>query len=374
MRILIGIHYFPPHVGGMEIVAKTQAEQLVKNGQNVTVLTSSAAARQGRRKENGYTLLRIPVWNFFERQMGVPFPFFSPSLLTEGWREVKRADIVHLHDVFYQTSFVLALFAWLQKKPVVVTQHVDMIPHPNALVRFVQWLVYRTTGYFVLRASFRIAVLNSNVQRFLMKLGIPKNKIIFMPNGVDFATFHPRDSVDIRKIRQHYKLPADQPVALFVGRFVPKKGFHKLIQATSDSYHLAFAGGEAPNGVEPDSRRTFLGSLTPSQLAELYNAVDIFILPSEGEGFPLTVQEAMASQLPIVISHNPGYDIYQLDPDLLLQIRPTVEIIRQTLTQLTGDARRRKKMGAYAYQYATDHFSWEKNTDELLRLYKEAQS
>lgn len=373
MNILIGIHYFPPHVGGMEIVAQTQAALLTRAGHEVTVLTSAVGAPAGVRRHDGYTVRRLPVWNFFERRMGVPFPFFSPALLWHSYRAVKQADVVHLHDVFYQTSCVLALWARLLDKPVVVTQHVDMIPHPSLLVRLVQRLVYQTSGKFIFATSRRVAILNSNVRDFLLRLGVSADKLVFMPNGVDSATFRPDPAVDRAAVRARYNLPADKPVALFVGRFVPKKGFNKLIQAASDDYVIAFAGGQAPANAAGDERLVFLGSLTPPDLAELYNAVDIFILPSEGEGFPLTVQEAMASQLPVVISANPGYDMYQLDPAQLLQITPDIATIRRTLTDLAHNPTKRRAMAAYAYDYAAERFHWSKNIEALETAYQEVQ-
>lgn len=372
MKVLIGIHYFPPHVGGMENVARMQAEKLAAEGHDVHVLTSDAHSTKGTSEEHGYTVERIGVWNIFERKMGVPFPVFNPSLIWRAYRTVKSTDVVHLHDVFYQTSWTLALWARLLGRPVIVTQHVDMIPHPSALVRFVQWAVYRTAGRFVLSTARRIAVLNSNVESFLQKIGVPDEKIIFMPNGVDLSLFHPDESIDASEVRLQYGLPDNTPIALFVGRFVPKKGFDKLLKATSDRYHIALAGGDSPDGTSPDNV-TFLGSLNSSQLAELYNAVDMFVLPSEGEGFPLTVQEAMASRLPVVISKNPGYDVYHLDDSLLMQIQPNISTIRSTLIKLADDSSLRRRMAEYSRQYATEHFSWDKNVSQLARVYEEVQ-
>lgn len=372
MKIAIGIHYFPPHVGGMEIVAKTQAKLFAAKGHDVTVLTSSVGGTPGLHTQDGYRLMRVSVWNFFERRMGVPYPFFSPSLLWRGYQIVKRVDVVHVHDVFYQTSFVMALWAKVLRKPIVVTQHVAMIPHPNMLVRFVQWLTYRTTGRFVFSTSKRVTLLNAGVRDFLIALGVPTSKLVFIPNGVDMTLFRPGKSSAIASVRKRYALPTNQPIALFVGRFVPKKGFHKLLDATSPDYHIALAGGNAPAGITTNADQvTFLGALTPQELAEVYTAVDIFILPSEGEGFPLTIQEAMAARLPIVTSKDPGYAIYNLDPKLFMQITPTVEAITIALTKLSNDPRQRAAMAEYSHTYATEHFSWDTNSNELLSIFED---
>lgn len=373
MKVLIGIHYFPPHVGGMENVAKQQAAKLAAAGHEVTVVTSAVDAPRGIEQKDNYTIRRLGVWNWFERTMGVPFPVFGPSLFIQGYRLVKTADIVHLHDVFYETSWVLAFWAWILRRPVVVTQHVDMIPHPSSLVRFVQKAVYRTAGRFVFSIAKRVAVLNSNVRAFLLKLGVSEQKLVFMPNGVDFTIFHPDRTVNRDEVRRRYALPLDQPIALFVGRFVPKKGFDKLMRATSETYHIALAGGGAPHGMSSDTSKTFLGARSPKELAELYNSVDMFVLPSEGEGFPLTVQEAMASQLPVVISHNPGYDIYELDSTLFEQITPTIPHIRDSLTKLATDSSLRARMAEYSHRYAREHFSWDTNIRQLQAIYEEVR-
>lgn len=374
MNIVIGTHYFPPHVGGMEIVAKTQATLFTKQGHTVTVITSAVGHMSGIRSENGYTAVRVPVWNFFEKYMGVPYPFFSPALLWRSYQAVKHANIVHVHDVFYQTSFVLALWAKLLRKPLVVTQHVGMIPHPNKLVHFVQWLTYRTTGKFVFATSRKVLLLNGGVRDFLLHLGIPATKLQFLPNGVDTTVFRPNSSADIEQIRHTHNLPVDKPIALFVGRFVPKKGFHKLLQAASDDYHIALAGGTKPESVAVDDTQvTFVGALDPHTLAALYTAVDMFVLPSEGEGFPLTIQEAMATRLPIITTRDPGYALYKLDPTLFIQITPTVDEIKAALSDLAKNPKHRKAMADYSYGYAKKHFSWDNNSSEMLRLFEDVR-
>lgn len=374
MNIVIGTHYFPPHVGGMEIVAKTQATLFAKQGHDVTVITSAVGHESGTSSENGYAAVRIPVWNFFETHMGVPFPFFAPTLVWRSYHAVKHADVVHVHDVFYQTSFILAMWAKLLRKPLVVTQHVGMIPHPNKLVHFVQWLTYRTTGKFVFATSRKILLLNGGVRDFLLQLGIPSTRLQFLPNGVDTAVFRPNPSADIERIRRTHGLPVDKPIALFVGRFVPKKGFHKLLEAASDDYRIALAGGTKPESVAVnDSQVTFLGALDPQTLATVYTAVDMFILPSEGEGFPLTIQEAMATRLPIITTQDPGYAIYELNPKLFVQINPTVPHIKTTLHDLAKNPQLRKAMADYSYTYAKKHFSWDNNSHEMLQLFEDLQ-
>ena len=94
-----------------------------------------------------------------------------------------------------------------------------------------------------------------------------------------------------------------------MGRFVPKKGFDILYQAKDPSYLLVFVGGGMiPDYIKSDHSVKIIGPLPQEELAMLYKASDVFILPSYGEGFPLSIQEAMATGLPIITSKQNNLD------------------------------------------------------------------
>ena len=63
------------------------------------------------RDEDGVRTVRVTAWDGVEHRSGVPFPVFSPRLLLTLLREVRRADVVHVHDVLYTSSWVAALWA-----------------------------------------------------------------------------------------------------------------------------------------------------------------------------------------------------------------------------------------------------------------------
>ena len=126
MKILIVCSYYPPHLGGLEIVAQQHAERLAKRGHAVTVLTSMVDTAEVSGIINGVTVVRLATNNFFENRFGVPFPLFSWRFLRWALREVKSADVVHIHDVFYLSSFIATLAAHWCKKPLILMQHVEI--------------------------------------------------------------------------------------------------------------------------------------------------------------------------------------------------------------------------------------------------------
>ena len=107
------------------------------------------------------------------------------------------------------------------------------------------------------------------------------------------------------ELRARLGLTSDRPVALFVGRFVEKKGLHILSRMARLRPDIAwvFAGWGHLNPRDWGLPNVMVFSdLSGASIAPLYQASDLFVLPSKGEGFPLVIQEALACGLPVVCS------------------------------------------------------------------------
>ena len=149
-----------------------------------------------------------------------------------------------------------------------------------------------------------------------------------------------------------------------------KKGFHRLYDARSNDYlTVMVGGGKVPESMAVDVGKVlFLGTLPQKKLSEIYQASDVFILPSDCEGFPLSIQEAMASGLPIITSNHPGFDRY-LDRRFVKFINPTSDEIRDAILQVLNDKKTRDAMIDYSLRTTTAKESWEKNVTGLLEIY-----
>jgi glycosyltransferase involved in cell wall biosynthesis len=367
-KILIVTHHYPPHITGVGMAAHNQAKRLAALGYAVTVVTSRTNDREQSGIIDGVKIIRIKALNFSEK-WGAPFPLFSPSILPVLKREVKKADIVHIHDAFYMSSFFAAVWARWYKKALVLTQHIAFIVHPRRIVVWIEKMVYVTTGRIVFALSDTIIVYNETVREFLLARHIAAEKIVTLMNGVDGNLFHPVTAEEKTALRTKWGLSKYKKIVLFVGRFVYKKGFTKVLAAQSSKYQIVFAGADALQENTPEA--VFLGKMSPADIAEVYQAADIFILPSESEGFPLSIQEAMSCGLPIITTNDPGYAEYSLDKNLVYLIdTPTDQTVQFAIQEIIFDDDRLKKMSEYSVRYANEHFKWDTLIGQLEAIYR----
>lgn len=376
-RILIVCHYYPPHIGGIEIVAHKQALSLRKRGDAVTVVTfASTSDVPGSVHEHGVQVHRIRALNVTDKRFGIPFPLGGTRLLTRLWREVGGADIVHLHDVFYQSSWVTFVVAQLRGRPVILTQHVALVEHPSRLVMLLQRVVYLTVGQAIFRHSKAIIVYNHNVKEFLLGRRIDGAKITELRNGVDLQRFRPANTEDEKQdLRREFNLPAEKPLVLFVGRFVPKKGFNALFEARHQAYDLIFAGdGAVPAAWKSTTGVHVLGPLNQDRLSKLYRLADIFVFPARGEMLTLVMQEAMASGLPVITSDDPAYREYDLNRKLIAFTGPSPVELQHHIKRVLADSKLRTQMSIYSLSLALDWFDWDANIRRVDALYDKCRS
>jgi D-inositol-3-phosphate glycosyltransferase len=367
MRILIVTSYFPPHVGGVEVVAQRQARLLARAGHDVVVATCrSEPAAPDFEHHDGFTVRRLPASTLVERRLAIPYPLVMPGFVGGLRRLVDWSEVVHLHDVLYQPPQIAAVLAAWTGRPVYATQHVGPVNHPHPLVRGVERLIGTLAGRFIWRRARRVVAYNPMVQAHLRDQGVPPGKVVRSSIGVDLEAFAP--GVADARLREELGLPADVPLALFVGRLVDKKGYHQLVRAAAPGFHVVLVGPGRPSMPLP-AGVTALGPLPREQVAALHRIAAVFVLPSAGEVFAIAAQEALASGLPAVLTDSPRYDAYGVDRDLLRLVPAEPGALRDALTAIVTDDDLRRRMAAYSRRLAETHFDASAADHTAVTLY-----
>jgi glycosyltransferase involved in cell wall biosynthesis len=304
MRILEVTHYMPPHDGGIERVARAISDGLRARGHEVRWIASAVPAKAG--DDGVYT--RVRSINTLEDRLGVPYPLWSPIAFARLGALVAGADVVHAHDCLYQGSAGAAIACRAFGVPLVITQHVGEVPFGPLLDR-VQWAAYATLGRSVLRSADRVVVVAAQVGEWCASVANVSAELV--PNGVS-ARFAPASREAREEARARWEIPQGARVVLFVGRLVPKKGIATVVEAQrtlAEEGVLLLAVGDGPLASELAHAPNLLRypRVPAESMPDFYAAADVLFLPSRGEGLPLTVQEALCSGVPVVVSDDPAF-------------------------------------------------------------------
>ncbi len=180
------------------------------------------------------------------------------------------------------------------------------------------------------QASVIIAV-SSSLKTAAAEIGIPKQKITVIPNGVDDSLFRLGDR---RTARRQLGLDDNQQVVITVGHICPGKGMHrvvsvlpKILKRHPDTVYAIVGGNARWNGNEDQVRRvvedrglakhvTITGSVPPEMVAKWLQAADLFVLSTSTEGWCNAIMEALASGLPVVTTNVGGNAEIVSNPEL----------------------------------------------------------
>lgn len=260
---------------------------------------------------------------------GVPCTFFpsfaagyerelSPSLLRHLEREAGTIDALFLHgSVSYQSALLLDRFG--DALPIIVQNHGET----STLSRGRQRGRKRPLDYaFRVRLeqrafgkAARVLCLNPRNFEDYERNGVPRARLTYSTMGVDLDVFRPLGEPP-RELRRLLGLPETPVLIAFVGRLSREKRVDRLLAAMRwlpPRFHLVVIGGGplaralAEQAAGLDGRVQFVGAVTEKRsLNRYYNACDLLVLPSEREGFPMVLVEALAAGTPVVATDLPG--------------------------------------------------------------------
>ncbi len=364
---MLGHKRIPSREGGVEIVVEKLATRMVNKGHEVTVynrgghhVSGSEYDKSESKKFEGVTVRK--AWTIDARGLAaVTSSIFGAIACAFG-----RYDAVHFHAE--GPSFLCGLPRLMGKKVVVTIHGLD---HMRAKWgRFASWYIMQGERAAVRHAD-HIIVLSRGVQEYFTRTY--GRETILIPNGVERA-----EICDASIINEKWGLKKDSYI-LFLGRIVPEKGIHYLIEAykrLDTDKKLVIAGGSSDTSeyfeglrAEANDRIIFTDFVEGRTLEELYSNAYIYCLPSDLEGMPLSLLEAMSYGNACLVS-----DIEECTSvigDMGATFRKgDIDDLTARLSELLTDISIVEGYKKHAAGYITERYNWDDVVDRTLELYR----
>lgn len=358
------VAYYPPHIGGMEVVAREISLGLAKENYPVSVFTSDCGKQKDTQdvesvnyrvhRLKSFEFAHTPIaWSLFFRLLALP-----------------RNSILHVHLAQFGLPEIAYLVAKLRGFPIVMHFHLDVMPSGRLGFLLPYYKKY-ILGY-VLRRADRVIVF-SKEQSLLVrnKYSLEDEKIAIIPNGVASDFFNDKEK----------NAPTERLKILFVGRLSVQKRLELLIQAISllkcPAELIVVGDGEDRQKLEDMVQELgldnvkFVGRKSGKDLKDAYATADVLAITSEREGMPLVVLEAMAAGLPIVGSDVAG--IHELVDGVGILIEGfSPEKFAQAFEELWENPQEIKELSRRSREKAKE-YSWDRLIGLLEVVYKEIE-
>ena len=360
---------FPPSIGGISRYTKEIASALAKTCQ-VTVLAPGTSNSSIFDQAFSFRIVRTPA---FPLLSSIALSLYIPWLV---WRN--RIDAV-LHTV-WPTALISHLWYHLLPAPYFVSVHASEILDDRRTWRRRLKSYLRQWRQAALKKANGIFPVSHFSADLLVDLGIAKNRIQVITNGVDPERFKPS---------QTYQAENGQKKLLTVARLDLHKGHDRVLEALAilieegfrPQYTIVGEGEEKTRlrrlvkdlGLE--RQVTFTGFIPDSRLPDIYADCDIFIMASRiipgrsdlVEGFGISFLEASASGLPVIAGRSGGVEDAVRDGETGLLVNPDdPQDIAKALKLLLTNTELAKRFGKNGRKWTETEMSWERLAKRLV--------
>ena len=358
---MIGQKRIPSREGGVEIHVEQIAVRLAAMGHDVTAYNRVKKGVPLLHKYKGVRIINVPTIST-KNLDAVIYSFFATiHALFEHY------DVIHYHAI--GPSVMLFIPHLLGIKTVATVHGLNW--KSSKWGSFAKW--YMKLGEkIVAKDADGVIVLSANMQDYFTKMY--RRTTQFIPNGINAPIIR-----ETRIIRNEYGLEQGSYI-LFLGRIVPEKGVHYLLNAFSKvktEKKLVIAGegtftddyvGKIKKMAANDQRVIMTGFVQGEKLEELYSNTCLYVLPSDSEGMPIGLLEAMSYGCSCLVSDIPenrevigeaGYTFAKGNSDDL-EVKLT-SILQNTTINAVGEKAKESVLKAY---------NWDDSVKRIVDIYR----
>lgn len=364
MRIaMIGHKRIPGREGGVEVVVEELSTRLAALGHSVTVYNRKSKKAKSLKSYKQVKIITIPT---IEKKSTDAVVY---SLLASFHALARHYEVIHYHAIGPSLFLIIPHFFGIRT---VVTVHGLNYKTPKWKglgAKFMQW-----GEKVVARYADEIIVLSKEQQEYFQSKY--RRQTHYIPNGVSIQPILPP-----RIIKEKYGL-TPKGYILFLSRLVPGKGAEYLIRAYKKiPFDLPLViAGDAPfvdtyiadikKMAASDKRIQFIGFVSGEELQELYSNALLFVFPSEAEGMPICLLEALSYNIPCLVSDIP--ENTEIGQQYVVVFKnKDVEDLRSKLEDILSKPALPK---ADSRLYVENTFNWEHVVKKTLAIYSQAKN
>lgn len=363
---MLGHKRIPSREGGVEIVVEELSKRLVKKGCLVTCYNRKGHHVSGdkydQEKIDSYKGIEIKhVWTYEKKGLAALTSSFCAAIEAA----FSNAEIIHIHA---EGPAVMSFIPKLRGKRVIVTIH-GLDWKREKWGKFASKYIKFGEKQAVRHAD-EIIVLSKSVQDYFMtEYG---RRTIYIPNGVSRHII--RENINIDK---RWGLKKDNYV-LYLGRIVPEKGIQYLLEAwkrIKTEKKLVIAGGASDTDEfyeklrQSSSNVIWTGFVQGEVLEELYSNAYIYCLPSDLEGMPLSLLEAMSYGNCCLVS-NIEECVSVVEDKAVIFEKSNIVDLKNKLQYLLDNKEKVINYKNMASEYICNKYDWDRMVDETMKVYK----
>jgi len=359
------------------------SKNLVKKGHRVVIVAPASENihhNTGGVEIFGVKSFHLPSWPYYSlRSLNVPYSLSSLVSVIKKLIEKSGVDVVHAQGQKYLYTSLAVRLSHLANMPTVLTIHGTYgLKYHGSVARLIEETFNRTVLAQTLRKASAVVCCTPLEEGYAKQYC--KDFVCFnIPNGIDVHRF--RDALKHRdRFREEYGISRDKKVILFLGQLIARKGVLELLDAIESvtkvfQEALFMIVGNGPLWMEVERYaakqavvRAYKG-VSESEKHKLYALSDVFVLPSKSEGQPITILEAMASQLHIVTTPVGGV------PDTLAGYGPKTYIPKCSVHDISAgvcealEVISKRHTASPEGLFYIERFDWTRVAEETEKVY-----
>lgn len=356
---MIGHKRVPGREGGVEVVVEELAGRMAAAGHQVTLYNRAAKDKPRYHEYAGARIITVPTINKKSLDAVIYSFLASVRALFGGY------DVIHYHAL--GPSVMLLIPHLLGKRTVATVHGLDW--------QRAKWGGFGTKYLklgekIIAKYADEVIVLSPGVQQYFRDTY--GRETVYLPNGVEKPQFH-----EPQLIREKWGLEKGRYI-LFLARIVPEKGLHYLLEAyrqLDTDVKLVIAGGDSHSGsyypemcelARQDSRVVMTDFVQGQTKAELFGNAALYVLPSDIEGMPISLLEAMSYGTPVLVSDIPENTQVLGEFGASFKAGDVQDLQRALQAALTDPP----KAGAAQTDRIAREYSWDVTVQKTLELYQ----